>query len=135
MADLTITAANVDAGTDGEIGTGVAGVAITAGKLIYLDRTTSTYLLADADALASSKVAGVAVSDAAAGQIVAFQRSGTYTAGGTTVAGTPYFVSTTGGGICPIADLASGDYVSLFGFGASASTIKIMRTWSQVAIA
>lgn len=135
MVDLTITAANVDAGTDGEIGTGIAGAAITAGKLIYLDRTTNTYLLADADALASSKVAGVAVGDAAAGQIVAFQRSGTYTAGGTTVAGTPYFVSATAGGICPIADLTSADYISLFGFGASASTIKIMRTWSQIALA
>lgn len=34
MVDLTITEVNVDAGTDGEIGTGVAGAAITAGKLI-----------------------------------------------------------------------------------------------------
>lgn len=37
MADLTITAANVDAGS-GKIGQGVAGAAITAGKLIYVPR-------------------------------------------------------------------------------------------------
>ncbi|MBK9122817.1 MAG: hypothetical protein IPM16_06805 [Chloroflexi bacterium] len=125
MTDLTVTPANVDAGTDGRIGHGIAGEAIDAGEVIYLDRTTNTYLLADADAAASAKAAGVAVSSAAAGQVVAFQSDGTYTAGATTVQGTPYFVSTGAGGIAPFADLGSGDYVTLFGFGVTGNKIKL----------
>lgn len=125
MVDLTVTPANVDAGTDGRIGNGIAGEAIDAGEVIYLDRTTNTYLLADADAVASAKAAGVAVSSAAAGQVVAFQEDGTYTAGATTAQGTPYFVSTTAGGIAPFADLASADYVTLLGFGVTGNKIRL----------
>lgn len=125
MAAITVTADNVDAGTDGEIGHGIAGAAITAGQAIYFDRTTDTYKLADADTEAEAKVAGMAVSSVAAGQIVTFQRTGTYTVGGTVVKGTPYFLGTTPGSIVPFADLVSGDYVTLLGYGASTSTIKL----------
>lgn len=132
MTDITITANNVDAGTDGKIGVGIAGAVITAGQLIYLDKTTNTYLLADADAIASAKVAGVATAGAQIGQNVAFQEDGTYTAGGTTVAGTAYYVSKTAGGIAPEADVTAGAYKSLFGFGFTGNKIRICRQWTGI---
>ena len=71
------------------------------------------------------------MSDAAAGQIVAFQRSGTYTAGGTTVAGTPYFVSATAGGIFGLslaADrLAAAGCCGCVGFGLVLICVRLVR--------
>jgi hypothetical protein len=125
MVDITVTAANVDAGTNGRIGTGKAGVAITAGKVVYFDRVNRDYRLADADVEASAKAAGVAVCDAAAGQIVSFQIDGTYAAGATVTVGALYAVSVTAGGIAPIADLGSGDFVTVLGIGATATEIKL----------
>lgn len=126
MTALSITAASVLPDTDANYFVGIAGVAITAGQLVYYDTTTGTYKLTDSDALATSQVAGVALDGAAAGQPVVIQDKGTVTIGATIAAGVAYVASQTAGGISPLADLLTGDYLCIVGYGASGSTTKIL---------
>jgi hypothetical protein len=122
MADLTITAANVIAGA-GAKKTGIkAGGTITQGKALYR-KSDGTYDLADADVLATAGCAGVALNAASAGQDGIMQTYGRIAIGGTVAVGTVYVVSATAGGICPIADLVTGDYVCEVGRGVSVTEI------------
>ena len=127
MADLTITAGSVVAGTDATIRTGVAGAAITAGQVLYLDRTANTWKLADTDsATAVVRVAeGVALNSASTGQTVSVCTAGPVTIGATIAAGVFYYLSGTAGGICPVADVAAGDYPSIIGYGSSTSVLYV----------
>jgi hypothetical protein len=133
MADLTITAANVTAGALATTVTGTAGATITAGQLVYLDTSANTYKLADANAAASSVVAGVALHGAASGQPLTIQTSGTISIGATVAVGATYSISETAGGIAAIADLGTGTYISIVGVGATTSTIKLGILNSSVA--
>lgn len=125
MAVLTITAANVAKGASANTKSGTAGAAITQGQPIYLDATTSTLFPADADALASAAVVGIALNAAATGQPVTYQTSGPITIGATVVTGTAYYASTTAGGVCLESDLASGDFATFLGFATSTTVIRI----------
>jgi hypothetical protein len=126
MADLTITAANVAKGTNAAVtSTYLAGASITAGQAVYLDTTTSTMKLADADALASSAAFGIALNSAATGQPIAVQRSGSITIGATVATGVAYYVSTTAGGICLESDLSTGDFPHFLGFATSTTVIDL----------
>lgn len=127
MADLTITAANVDPAAAGVNKNAVAGVAITAGQAIYLDATASNVAkLADADAsLAAATSVGIAVCDAAAGQIVVYRDAGDIDLGVTLTVGELYFVSDTAGGIKPSADLGTGDYVTLLGIADATDNLVV----------
>ena len=49
MADLTLTAASVLAGSNATTRLGTAGATITAGQVVYFDDTTNTFKLADTD--------------------------------------------------------------------------------------
>jgi hypothetical protein len=121
MADLSITAANVV--STGSKNQGVAGASITQGQCVYLDSTTNTIKLADADAVASTRNVGVALNAAATGQPVIYHIAGTITIGATVAVGTAYYVSATAGGICLESDLSSGDFPTFIGFGTTTTTI------------
>jgi hypothetical protein len=127
MADLTITAASVAAGTGARAEHGTAGAAVTAGQTVYLDPATNTYKLADANSgTADARVtSGLALHAAASGQPLAVHTSGPLTIGATVTAGVGYYQSSTPGGICPVADLASGAYPTLIGFATSATVINV----------
>lgn len=137
MADLTITAANVVAGSDAAFAHGTAGEAITAGKAVYLSSTTNKWMLADADSTTAEarRAAGVALNGASANQPVAVQKAGDITIGAALTAGTAYYLSDDAGGICPAADLGSGDYVCLIGLAKSATVLAIGIQFPNVAIA
>lgn len=130
MADLTITATSVAAGGNARTRDGNAGAAITAGQVVYLDSTTNTYKLADNDSATAAvrSPAGVALNGAASGQPVRVQTSGLITIGATTVVGEVYCLSSTAGGICPIADIAAGDYNTVLGVGTSVTQILLNIT-------
>lgn len=135
MADLTITAASVLAGTNATITRGIAGATITAGQAVYLDEaTTGEWLLADSDsatvAARGSARFGIALNGASDGQPLAVQTGGNITIGATVVAGVAYYLSDTPGGICPFADLATGDYVTLVGIATSTTVIAIDTLYS-----
>jgi hypothetical protein len=126
MADLVITAANVVADASARVSHGTAGVAVTAGQTVYLDPATSTYKLADSNGAAEVRVPdGVALHAAAAGQPLAVAEKGPVTIGAALTAGVAYYQSDTPGGICPVADVGSGEYSTIVGIATSASVLKI----------
>lgn len=127
MTDLVITPANVIAGANAQRGNGTAGVAILAGQLIYKDKVTGKYLLADNNAVdvLARNPAGVALHGASLNQPIAFQTSGDITIGAAVTAGTDYFLSGAPGAICPRADVISGMNVTLIGLAKSATVIVI----------
>lgn len=127
MTDISITAANVIAGSDANIESGTAGATITAGQAVYKSSTTKKWLLADSDsATAEARVpGGIALNGASNGQPIVVQKSGDITIGATLTAGTAYYLSDEPGAICPLADLASGDYVVLIGLAKSTTVLDI----------
>lgn len=127
MADLTITAASVLPGSNAAVVQGTAGETITAGKVVYQSSATKKWMLADNDsATAEAKVPqGIALNGAALNQPVSVQKSGDITIGATLTPGTAYYLSSTAGGICPVADVASGDNVVLLGLAKSATVLAL----------
>jgi hypothetical protein len=136
MADYSFTAGSVLPGTTGaDFEQGVAGAVLTAGQTVYLDTTTNTLKLTDANTSAVTAVCrGVTLNGAGIGQPVRIQRSGPYTGGGTVVVGAIYVLSETAGGIKPSADLDTGDWVSVFGVGVSVAVINIQINNSGVQV-
>ena len=115
-ADVTITAASVIPGPNADTTTGIAGATITAGQIVYLESSSNTWKLADADASAATSGSGGAIGLAAGGastgqQFVVVLSDDNLTVGGTLAMTAPiYVLSGTAGGIAPLADLAAGDY-------------------------
>lgn len=138
MADLSITPANVEAGTTPtpNIGEAIASEAIDAGEVVYLDPTANNQAaLADADTSATARAKGVAITSSAAGQPVKYVRSGELILGtGVTTEGVVYVVSTTAGGIAPIGDLGSGDFVTVLGVGTGTDRMVVSIIDSQAEV-
>ncbi len=136
MADISITAANVLAGTNSTRKHGTAGATITAGKAVYLDDSSNTWKLADSnDATAAVRTAqGIALNGASSGQPITVLTGGDITIGGTLTAGVAYYLSDTPGGICPVADVGSGEYSCLLGMATSTSVLSVAIKYSGVAL-
>jgi hypothetical protein len=137
LADLTITATSVVAGSGAAITEGTAGVAVTAGQVLYLDSATNTYKLADCNSATAAvrSPAGIALNGAAANQPVGVLTRGPITIGATVAVGVPYFLSGTPGGIRPLADNVTGDYVTILGIGTSTTVIDVKIHESGAAMA
>jgi hypothetical protein len=135
MADITITAASVVPSSSAVLEDIIAGATLTRGQPYYLDSADSyTAKPADADTQAAARAVGIVAADLAVGQVGKGIRSDPALAIGATVAaGTAYYVSTTAGGICPVADLGSGDYTTLLGLGISTTQIALAPLVSDVA--
>ena len=135
MADLTITAANVRSAAGSVVERGTAGATITAGQTVYLDATTDTYKLADSNGAAALRAPrGIALNSASANQPLTIHREGSLTTGATMTAGVAYYQSDTPGGICPVADLASGEYPCLIGIATSTTVLSVQINASGVAL-
>lgn len=127
MADLSITAASVVPGAGAKIEHGTAGATITAGQVVYLDTSDNKYKLADNNSAtaAARSPKGVAVNGASNGQPIAVQSGGLVTIGATVTAGVAYYLSDTPGGICPVADLLTGEYPTIIGIATASAILKI----------
>jgi len=128
MADISVTASSVLGASSAVKTHGTAGATITAGQVVYLDSTTSTYKLADADSgTAAAKVpVGIALHGASSGQPLTILERGNLTLNAVLTAGTAYYLSpTTAGGICPVADVTSGDDVVLLGLATSTTVLAV----------
>lgn len=134
MADLTITATSVVADNTATIVRGTAGAAITAGQVVYLDPTTGKYNLADTDSATAAvrQAHGVALNGAALNQPISVCTAGPVTIGATIEAGTAYYLSGTPGGICPVADVAAGDYPLIVGQGESTTVLNVDIVYAGV---
>lgn len=136
MADLTITAASVVKGSTASVDRGTAGETVTAGKAVYLDDATGKYLLADSNSatVAARSPSGIALNGAANNQPLAVARGGPVTIGATLTPGVAYYLSDTPGGICPVADVGSGEYSTILGIAKSASVLHVDISESGVAL-
>ena len=127
MADLSVTAANCVPGSNSRQVVGVAGESITAGKPVYLSSTTNLWMLADSNsATAEARTpGGIALTGSSLNQPIVVHTKGLLTLGATMTANTPYFLSDTPGGICPIADVGSGEYLAQLGLSTSTTVIDV----------
>lgn len=73
---------------------------------------------------------GVALTGSSLNQPITIQTGGSITIGGTVAVGTQYAISATGGGICPVADLASTNFVTFLGV-ASTTGIILMQPFAS----
>jgi hypothetical protein len=130
MADYTVGSSAV-IGADAEILDVIAGAAITINQAVYEDTSTNTWKLCDADALAtapSSKTAraGIALNTAPSGGHLRVAIGGEVTMSGASgTVGQEGVASTTAGGICPLADLAAGDFILLLGIWKTATIFRV----------
>lgn len=125
MADLTITAADMGVADLG-VATRIvqAGEAVTQGQPGY--PSGGKYYQCDADDTSATAAAtGIFLTPAGIDGYAIFATSGTILIGATLVVGELYVVSATKGGICPIGDLTTGDYVTILGVASSASTLAL----------
>lgn len=137
MVDIVITAANVVAGSGATKTSGTAGATITAGQVVYLDSaTTGKWQLADNNSATAAvrQPQGIALNGASLNQPIAVQTEGPITIGGTLVAGVAYYLSDTPGGICPVADLLTGEYPTVLGMATSTTVLDIDIQYSGVAL-
>lgn len=127
MSDISITAANVIAAAGGSTKQGQAGETITAGMPVYQDPTSHKWMKADCNSATAvaRQAGGIALCGAALNQPIVVLLSGDVTIGGTLVAGEPYYLSGTAGGIRPKADLTTGDYVCLLGLAKSTTVLSL----------
>ena len=128
MVDLSVTATQVLPGTGAQLQFGIAGATITAGQVVYLDPTTTTYKLFDAnDTAANTRSPVIAMNGASSGQRLTVQVSGSLTigAGAAPTLGLVYVASATPGGIAPSADIAANWRVAVLGVATSASAINL----------
>lgn len=136
MADLTVTAANVVSGAGAATRSGVAGATITAGQPLYQDGADAFSLKpAQADATDSDIVVGIALHGAADGQPITYQTGGVINLGATLTVGEVYVLSAAAaGGIAPVGDLTSGNFVSVIGVATTAALLQMGIINSGVAV-
>lgn len=124
MVDYVVTPANVQPTGSLNIGTNPAGAAVTAGQPLRL--SGGQVFPAQADDVATSVVAGIALNDAATGQPVNHTRTGTINMGATFAVGDVVVLSAAAaGGIAPVADLATTNAVSILGVATTAALLKM----------
>ena len=134
MADLSITATSVIAGADSVGENGFLGATVTAGQLVYKDSAAGLWKLADANGAAALRTpGGIALNGGVSGQPVRVHKSGDITLNSVLTVNTAYFLSDTPGGICPAADLGSGEYGTFVGIAKSTTVLKVNLTSSGVA--
>lgn len=136
MSDLSITAANVLAGSGATTRLGTAGATITAGKAVYLDSSDNEYKLADCDSATAAvrSPVGIALNGASDGQPLVVLTEGPITIGATMTAGIAYYLSPNAGGICPVADVLTGDYPVILGIATSTTVLDVNIQEAGVAI-
>jgi hypothetical protein len=141
MADISQTAANVASGS-GSLKTELVqyGESVTQGMPLYQSSTDSKYYQCDAnDGIAKAACKRIALTPGTTDTygVVAVPSTTSGKAlinlGATLAVGTMYAVSATKGGIAPIADISSTQFVTAIGFAVSASLLDFQVTICTVA--
>ncbi len=136
MADISITASAVLAAASAVTETGVAGATITAGQMVYRDTADRKYKLADANG-ASALIRtprGIALNGGSDGQPLTIAREGDITMNAVLTEGVAMYLSDTAGGICPVADVGSGEYATVLGIAKSSTVFALSINASGVAL-
>lgn len=127
MTDIVVTATSVIAANSALVEHGKAGASITAGQVVYKDSADGLLKLADHDsATAAVRAAyGIALNGGASGQPIAVARRGLITFNAVLTKGTTYCLSGTAGGICPQADVTTGDDLIILGPALSTTVLDL----------
>ncbi len=135
MADISITAASVVPGSDAYKEVGTSGETITAGRPVYKSSTTGKWMLADSNSATAEarQATHVALTGSSLNQPIVVGK-GDITIGATLTAGLAYYLSDTPGGICPVADIGSGEYVCLIGMAKSTTVLNVNPQYPGVAL-
>jgi hypothetical protein len=128
MAAITVTPGSV-LRVDGEVVNGyLAGATITAGMAVYVDTAGAVQIGTNASSAGSgvaSPLVGIALNGGSSGQpIQILKTGGTVNIGGTAAVGKQYCLGTAGG-IIPVDDIASAEYITTIGVGITAANIKL----------
>lgn len=127
MTDLVIIAANVKL-ISGPTRQLPAGASITAGQIVYDEVATASAKLADSDSATAEAraAAGMALHAASTDQPLTIAKNGAVVdLGAILTAGTDYYLSGTPGGICPRADVTTGDDPVRVGMALTASHLQL----------
>lgn len=136
MADISITGTNVISVGGATIDRSHnAGETITAGQAVYLDSTAKKWKKADSNSATAEvrTAAGIALNGAVLDQPIGVQKGGDITIGATLTANTAYYLSDTPGGICPLADVGTGEYLQLIGESISTTVLRLSFLTTGVA--
>jgi hypothetical protein len=127
VADLSITANNVSPGTNSSKETLIAEEVITAGQGVAKDTSTGKIGLWDSNSAIAWKKApyGIALNGAQINQPVSVHKEGRINIGAVVSVGVAYFMSDTPGGICPMADVGSGENSALVGIATSTTQLSV----------
>lgn len=130
MSDISITPSAVIPSTSADRRQIVFGATVTAGQTVFKNTTDGKYYLADGNDATKMPVEGMAIDGGSAAQpgfIVIKDPAlaiGSHGAG----IGIPLFQSATAGGVCPFADLASGNQTTCLGVTNDATHIYFNPT-------
>lgn len=138
MADLSITPGNVVASNPlrGKKATCAAGVTVTAGQLVALD-SAGDIVLCDANSTTALQRVpiGIALCGGSPGQPILYcDNDDTLVIGATVVVGMGYFASITAGGISPMGDPTTGNYLAFVGYGVSTTELKLAISSGETAL-
>lgn len=129
MTDLAITATGVVAGANSTQADGILGETVTAGQAIFKKLADSKWYKADSNGTTPAEIkqpGGIALNGGAINQPVRIHKSGDITLAGATMApGAAFYLSDTAGGICPFADVGSGETVAQIGIAKSATVLMV----------
>lgn len=126
MADLSITAANVKAGSAStRVQLVQAGEAIDQGEPAYLASDGKYYQTDANDTAIKAQAKGIAITPASADGYFLLAVDGLINLGATLAVGQIYVCSATKGGIAPYADLTTNDFVTILGVATTTALLDI----------
>jgi hypothetical protein len=126
MADIAITAANVELDKTSTRDFVQFGEAVSPSMSVYLNSTDNKWYKAKNNGTVDqSKAQGLSVNKVSANGWGYIVKKGPYKPGATVVLGETYYVSSTFGGICPSADITSGKYVTPLGVAIATDAIDL----------
>lgn len=134
--DLVQTAANVIAGANAIKETVKLGGTGVAGQPVYSDLADNgDHKTGQADAAGTDGIVGILLGGGADGQFAVIQKSGSINLGGTLVVGTVYVLSASAaGGIAPLVDITSNEFVTILGVATTAALLDLDIQVSSTAI-
>ena len=135
MADLTITAANVSAGSDCKQVILTAGVAITQGMCLFRNPVDGRAYKSVSNDLTASRAEYIALGPGVIGQPFVgalLDIGGNINLGATLAVGKVYAVSSNAGAIRPIDDVVASDYITVIGIATTTSNLVIRINYGGV---
>lgn len=127
MADVTQTAANVRVNAAGSRKKEVqAGETVSPGMPLY-ESSDGKYYKAAASSATLAAAKGICNGYADNNDYVQIVQQGEMDMGGTLVLGEGYLVSSTAGGIMPLADLSTGEFPHLLGWATTAGNLRVIN--------